>query len=386
MNIIIGADLVATRSNAEYFESRRMCELLGDALYNTLHDADYRIFNCEIPLTDKASPIDKNGPCLFASAACANGYADIKADLLTLANNHILDQGADGLYSTRGALDALGIACVGAAENIALAAEPHIFECDGKKIGVYACAEHEFSIAGKSTTGANPFDALESPNHVAELKQKCDYVIVLYHGGKECYRYPSPNLQKVCRKLIERGADLVVCQHSHCIGCEEDYLGGKIVYGQGNFLFDNSQNKNWVSTWNEFWNTGLAINIKDGFFISYIPLEKHENGTRIAEGEIANKILAGFRERSQNIKQEGFIEAEYDKFSQRMMEGYLTVLASIKKSFFYKLLNKISGYRYGKWLIKKKYSKHNLLILQNYFECEAVRELIIRGLHNKTKL
>ena len=46
MNVIIGADLVATKSNAEYFESRRMCELLGDALYNTLHDADYRIFNC----------------------------------------------------------------------------------------------------------------------------------------------------------------------------------------------------------------------------------------------------------------------------------------------------------------------------------------------------
>ena len=73
----------------------------------------------------------------------------------------------------------------------------------------------------------------------AEQKDnKCDYTIVLYHGGKEYYRYPSPNLQRVCRYMIEKGTDLVICQHSHCIGCEENYLSGKIVYGQGNFIFD----------------------------------------------------------------------------------------------------------------------------------------------------
>ncbi len=385
MNIIIGADLVATRSNAEYFEARKMCELFGDKLYNTLFCADYRIFNCEIPLTDKASPIDKNGPSLFASAACANGYADIKADLLTLANNHILDQGADGLYSTRGALDALGIACVGAAENAAHAAEPHIFECDGKKIGVYACAEHEFSVAGKSTAGANPFDALESPDHVVALKEKCDYVIVLYHGGKECYRYPSPNLQKTCRKLVERGADLVVCQHSHCIGCEEDYLGGKIVYGQGNFLFDNSHRANWETSLKEFWSTGFLINITDGFKVSYIPLIKHANAVRIAEGKQAEKILSEFVYRSEKIKQDGFIDSEYDKLADKTVNTYLGFLAAVKKNFLYRALDKLTGRRYGKWLIERKYTKQKALILQNYFECEAHRELIIRGLSRKYK-
>ena len=43
-----------------------------------------------------------------------------------------------------------------------------------------------------------------------ELKKQCDYVIVLYHGGKEHYRYPSPYLQKVCRKIVDKGADIVV--------------------------------------------------------------------------------------------------------------------------------------------------------------------------------
>lgn len=151
-------------------------------------------------------------------------------DLLTLANNHILDQDQQGLVSTCSVLDAAGIAYTGVGQTPEEAAKPYIFECDGKRIGVYACAEHEFSIVTEHSAGANPIDLLETPDHVAALKEQCDYVIVLYHGGKEHYRYPSPNLQKVCRKLVEKGADLVVCQHSHCIGCEEKIRGGVQSY------------------------------------------------------------------------------------------------------------------------------------------------------------
>ena len=43
--------------------------------------------------------------------------------------------------------------------------------------------------------------------------------------------YPSPYLQKVCRKIIDYGADIIVCQHSNCIGCYENYSKGEIIYG-----------------------------------------------------------------------------------------------------------------------------------------------------------
>ena len=79
---------------------------------------------------------------------------------------------------------------------------------------------------------------MESLDHIQNLKDQCDYVIVLYHGGKEHYRYPSPYLQRVARKMVEKGADLVVCQHSHCIGCYEKYKDSMIIYDQGNFIFE----------------------------------------------------------------------------------------------------------------------------------------------------
>lgn len=198
MNILIGADLVPTRSNIDLFASGDIQTLLGEELNNTLQNADYRIFNLEVPLTDREKPIPKCGPNLIAPTKCVEGYKSMHVDLLTLANNHILDQDQQGLVSSCSVLDDAGIAYTGVGQTPEEAAKPYIFECDGKKIGVYACSEHEFSIVSEYTAGENPIDLLETPDHIAALKAECDYVIVLYHGGKEHYRYPSPNLQKVC--------------------------------------------------------------------------------------------------------------------------------------------------------------------------------------------
>jgi hypothetical protein len=68
------------------------------------------------------------------------------------------------------------------------AAQPYIWEQKGIRVGIYACAEHEFLIATEYSPGATPFDPLESLDHIQDLANKCDYLIVLYHGGKEHYR------------------------------------------------------------------------------------------------------------------------------------------------------------------------------------------------------
>ncbi len=372
MKILIGADFVPTSSNYELFYQANTKELIGEQLEEIFQKADFRIFNLEMPLTDKQLPIDKCGANLMAPTNTVNGYKALNVDLLTIANNHIMDQGVQGLYSTIEVLKKNDIPYVGGGENLSDAQKPCVFSLSGQKIGVYACAEHEFSIATESDCGANPFDPLESLDHVQELKKQCDYVIVLYHGGKEHYRYPSPHLQKVCRKLVEKGADLVLCQHTHCVGCEEKYQGGTIVYGQGNFLFDMHEN--------EFWNTSLLVEIKDNFEIGYVPLVKKGNGVRLAEEKTKAQILEGFFQRSEQIKQEGFIETQYIEFAKKMIEGYLLNVSSIKYGFIFKALNKLTRHRFLSWYIKRKYKKTKLLALQNYVECEAHRELLLKGL------
>ena len=378
MKILIGADLVPTKSNEILFCQGNSGALVGEELRNLLETADYRIFNLEVPLTDVATPIEKCGPNLIAPTATIAGIKAIGADFVTLANNHIMDQGEQGLFSTMHTLQENGIAYVGAGEDLQAAQKSFILERDGRRIGVYACAEHEFSIADTDRPGANPFDPLESLDHIAELKQQTDYVIVLHHGGKEHYRYPSPMLQKVCRKMVEKGADLVICQHSHCVGCKEQWQNGTIVYGQGNFLFDRSNN--------EFWQTSLLVelSVEDDVMLTYHPLKKQDNGVRLAQGEGAEEILSAFHNRSAEMQEEGVLERKFQAFSEEMFWSYIgTFHGRRTKKLWFRIINKLSGYRFAKWYLNRQYDKQSLLGIKNYVECEAHKEVVVHVLQNK---
>lgn len=370
MNILIGADLVPTKSNMSYFENKNIEKLVDKYLLEKLNKADYRVFNLEVPLADEETPINKCGPNLIASTKSALGIKALGVNFLTLANNHILDQGEKGLSSTLKALEALNISFAGVGNNIEEASKAFIFEIENKKIGIYCCTEHEFSIVSKENIGANPFDPLESCDHIKNLKKQVDYVIVLYHGGKEHYRYPSPNLQKICRKIVEKGGDLVICQHTHCIGCEEKWKDGTIVYGQGNFLFDDDES--------EFWQTSLLINIKDNFKIEYIPILKDGFAVKLADEKSKDEILNNFYKRSEEIKQEEFIEREYEKFSKKNINNYLYSLSGTNR-----WLKGIDKYVFKSFFIKKFFYNKKLLYILNYIECEAHRELLLKGLKKK---
>ena len=380
MKILITADMVPTASNSSLFRDGNVEKLFGEEVVGIFRNADYRIANLEMPLTNACKPIQKCGPNLMASTDTISAYCKLNVDLVTIANNHIMDQGKEGLESTCKTLGQAQIAYVGAGQCRQEACTPFIVQKDEKRIGIYACTEHEFSVATEKSAGANPFDPYESFDHVAELKNVCDWVIVLYHGGKEYYRYPSPNLQKTCRKFVEKGADIVLCQHSHCIGCEEEYKNGVIVYGQGNFIFDKRED--------EFWNNGLLIELEltDDIQIRYIPVIKNAETVRIASKVDRDEILSAFRLRSRQIMEKEFIEIEYKKFAEKMRNHYMNLLSGNRYALFsYKVLSKLSRGKIDAYIKNKLYQPEVLLSVINAIECEAHRELLLYGLKKRVK-
>ena len=188
MKIILGADLVVTDVNKQLFESGNAEKLVGKELNDILASADFRIFNLEMAFIEKNTPINKCGPNLGAPTNCINGYKALGTDLLCLANNHVLDFGYEGLVTTMKTLDDAGISRMGAGFNQEEASKPFIIEKDGKRVGIYNCCEHEFSWVEDYGFGCKGFDPLESLDEVQELKKNCDYLIVMYHGGKEHHR------------------------------------------------------------------------------------------------------------------------------------------------------------------------------------------------------
>lgn len=229
-----------------------------------------------------------------------------------------------------------------------------------KKIAVYTCAEHEFSIIEDGIPGANPFDPYESIEHISALKNQSDFVVVLYHGGCEHYRYPSPKLRKRCRKMLEKGADLVICQHTHCVGCYEEYAGGTVVYGQGDFIFDARDN--------EFWNTAILVcaTFGDTMKLEYMPVCKDGSSIRLATACEKDVILNGFKSRSEEIKEEGFVERQFLQIAKAGVPYYLYCLAGEEKS----------GRKYTDDF-GKDYSPKQLSALFNCLNCEPHRELIM---------
>ena len=372
MYVLIGADTVPTEANEEYFASGNIEPVIGKDLQDILRDAERRIFNIEAPITDRVAPISKCGPSLSVPSKCVKGLTSLRIDLATLANNHIMDQGENGLADTRRNLTDAGVSYMGVGNDPVEAKRPSFFDFNGKRIGVFSCVEHEFSTVDRQTPGANPFDPLETPDDVAALKEQCDFVIVLYHGGVELYRYPSPQLRTVCRKLVDKGADLVVCQHSHCIGCEEKYNGGRIVYGQGNFLFAFRSN--------EFWDSGLLIKLNDDFSVTYIPTVRSGVGIRLAQGAEAEELLKSFRDRSAEIVDDAFVEKAYGEFANKRLLFYLQACYPIRNNLVARILNKATGGKYLERKLKKLFGRLEALRVYNYVNCEAHRELFIRAL------
>lgn len=371
MKILIGADLVPTQTNIDLFKEGNIEKLLGNELIQELNEADMRIFNLETPLIEKNSPIKKVGPTLGIDTEVINGIKRINPSFLTLANNHILDHGALGLKTTMNVLNQNQIEYGGIGENENDANKIWIEQINGKKIGIYACVEHEFSVATENSMGANPFDYINSYKCIQENKEKCDFIIVLYHGGKEYYPYPSPNLQKICRNFIDCGADIVVCQHSHCIGCEEDYKNKKIVYGQGNFLFDKTNR--------EEWNHGLLLklNISDTQYdMDYIVTTKEGNCIRKANKDEYSEEITKYKERSGQILGNDFVKENYRKFALDNISEVLIRTDYVPHTLLAKILNKLTNKKSLKFYLKNIYLKKMSYILANVIECEAWNELL----------
>ena len=378
MKLYIGADFVPTDINKSLFEEGKGEALVGKELYKILKRSDLNIFNLEVPLTDAETPISKFGNNLIAPTNTVYGYKALEPIFLTLANNHSLDQGVEGLTTTLNLLKQHEIAHAGVGANMKEAKEPFIFEKDGIRIGFYLCTENEFTVATCHSMGANPFDVLDSFDDVEALKKTCDYVIVLYHGGKEFYRYPSPMLQRYCRKFVDKGANLVICQHSHCIGSREDYGEGTIIYGQGNFIFNSESYINHK----EFVKDSLLIRVeatKDSFIVSEVPIRSTERGTRLATESEASETMDSYNQRSEAINDPHFVVQAYKDFADTHVKRYLREF--LGRSFIIRAINGL----FGRKLMQLILGKTSYLAIQNYLECEAHHELFLRGIKNINK-
>lgn len=362
--ILVFGDICPTEDYRRFFDTREN-GALSDRISSDVSAAGLAIANFECPATEHAVPIAKCGPSLRAEPKDVQLLRRIGFDVLSLANNHILDFGAEGVMQTLELCGAAQILTVGAGENCDAAKRPLLFEQDGKKIAILSYAEVEFNLAGKTTPGANHFEPFDAPDEIRRLRSGCDYLIVLYHGGIEHYKYPSPMLQKKCRKLAEAGADLVLCQHSHCIGTIEKRGGSTILYGQGNAVFGYREG-------NTAWNEGLVVKVDlhQPEKVDLLLLKATADGVEYANEEECAERLQTLKKDSERLNDAEWIEQQWIAYCKRQEALDLPMLFG--RSRVFNKLNRLLGNR----LIRLLYSKRKMMTTMNLLRCEAHHEVV----------
>lgn len=321
MKTLFLGDLSPTAVTNPLFKDKKVESLFHDTV-SVFQGNDINFVNLECALTDCEKDIEKFGPPLKAAAEVADVLAEIGVNCCGLSNNHIFDFGKQGIKDTLDALNKDGISYTGFGDNYEDSRKNIVFEKDGEKVAIIAVCEHEYSYALEDRMGARPYDEYDTIEDIAKAKKENDRVIVIYHGGKELCRYPSPRLMKACRAMVRSGADVVLCQHSHCIGCYEEYMNGHILYGQGNFHFVKPE----FVVNDEMWNNSLAVKYDTKTNeIEFIPFIVRDDGIAIAKGEEKEKILTSFEERSKELEN-GEWKAGWHAFCESVKERYLNVI------------------------------------------------------------
>ncbi|HEY48080.1 MAG TPA: CapA family protein [Anaerolineae bacterium] len=212
-----------------------------------LTPADLTVGNLESALGDLGSSANK-GYTFRAPSEAAEVLAQAGFDLLSLANNHALDYGPPALEQAMDLLHQQGVATVGAGANDAAAHEPYVREIHGLTLAFLAYVHVPVEVRGFDTqtwtaTSDRPGMAWADPERikvdVATALNWADLVIVLLHSGYENVSEPSPPQVSAARAAIDGGASLVIGHHTHVLQGVEFYNGGVIIYGLGNFAFED---------------------------------------------------------------------------------------------------------------------------------------------------
>ena len=319
LSIIIGGDIVPSFQNLDAFCAGDIQNIIDTDCLNVLNAADLRVYNLETPFTDAEDPIKKEGANFRVPEAAIRGLRLLKPDAISLGNNHCKDQGEQGLLRTVQLLQDNGISPFGYGKSHTDEHGTVYLQKNGMTVAVLSCAETEYTIFGDGEYGAIPYHAYWTNAAIAAAKQNSDLVIVLYHGGKEYYRYVAPYHKERCHLMVDCGADYVISQHSHCVSCYEEYKNRTILYGQGNFIFRQRNDRKQTKE-------GLLVRIcvdENGRNIAFLPVMLDENDrVCLAVGETKDRILAELEQQSETIKDSRKLEAEYQKFAKTMAPGY----------------------------------------------------------------
>ncbi|MDQ0255776.1 poly-gamma-glutamate synthesis protein (capsule biosynthesis protein) [Evansella vedderi] len=274
-----------------------------------LHKAHIAVANLETAVTTRDSSYkDTNQRYNFKSKPeHLQGLVNAGFDLVSLANNHALDYGEEGLMDSMEALKYYGLDYIGAGKTLEEAFQSQTYKIYGKKINIMAATRfvpaaewytfHSNTKAG--VAGAYDLDLLI--DQVKKQKEGCDYLILYIHWGIERTDRPAQYQKYYVEKLVEAGVDAIIGHHPHWLQGFEYFEGVPVAYSLGNFLFPDYVTGNTAET------GLLTLTIHESkMTMGFKPYYIYKDQITPLSKEEENRILKKLENISFDVKIEGY--------------------------------------------------------------------------------
>ena len=216
---------------------------LSKQIIDRLNEADISMINHEYPVSIRGTALEGKYYTFRASPEREIILQQMGIDIVSLANNHIYDFGADAFYDTLDVLNQAEIPYVGAGADIEEASRPVYFVVGGIKICFVAANRSEKFIftpeAGENSPGVvRMYDTAMMNSIIKEAREQCDYLIAYVHWGTEDSEYYETYQTAIAQEFFDSGADAVIGSHPHVLQ-GIGYVDEKpIVYSLGDFWFN----------------------------------------------------------------------------------------------------------------------------------------------------
>ncbi len=241
VRIVLTGDILLDRGVRQQIDRCGIDRLFTPAVDSLFGQAHIVVGNLECPATRIRRPVMKRY-CFRAEPEWLPALHRHGITHLNLANNHSIDQGRDALIDTRSNIIGAGMTPIGAGRNMQEAAQPILLADQPRNIWIVASLrlplENFPYLTDKPCVSQESIDSLVQRIRHLRSSDPSAYIIVSLHWGGEHTLKPVASQRIEAHRLIDAGADCLVCHHTHTLQTIETYRQRKIYYSIGNFIFD----------------------------------------------------------------------------------------------------------------------------------------------------
>lgn len=203
--------------------------------------ADLAVVNVETAVGTDGTPAPDKQYTFQAPPALWTALVASGVDVATLANNHALDFGVDGLEETIAGARAAGLAVVGAGADAEEAYAPVVVDVRGRTVAVVGLSRVlpviEWAATDERPGLASAYDEEAAVAAVQAAALLADHVVVALHWGQEVEDCPDQHQRRLAAALVEAGADVIAGHHPHVLQGVAEEDGTVVAYSLGNFAW-----------------------------------------------------------------------------------------------------------------------------------------------------